>query len=58
MGKTRYEQLKEMSLQEMAATLGFYFDCSNCPAKREGCFENDAMHMDAIAAWLNESGGF
>lgn len=58
MGKTRYEKFKEMDLREMASTLSFYFDCSNCPAKREGCTENDAMHIDAIADWLNQEGGF
>ena len=58
MNKTRYEQLKEMTLQDMAATLSFYFDCSNCPAKKDGCSENNAMCIDAIADWFNQSGNF
>ena len=58
MQKTRYEQFKEMTLQDMAGTLSYYFDCSNCPAKKDGCCENDAMCIDAIADWLNQNGNF
>lgn len=58
MNKTHYEQFKEMSLNDMAVTLSYYFDCSNCPAKKDGCCENDAMCIDAIADWLNQSGNF
>lgn len=56
MNKTRYEQFKEMNLNDMAATLSFYFDCERCPAKKEDCCENDAMCIDAIAEWLNQNG--
>ena len=58
MNKSHYEQFKEMSLNDMAVTLSYYFDCSNCPAKKDGCCENDAMCIDAIADWLNQSGNF
>ena len=58
MEKTRYEQFKEMTLQDMATTLSYCFDCSNCPAKKDGCYQNDAMCIDAIADWLNQSGNF
>ena len=40
----------------MAAFLSWYFLCDSCPAKKENCFENDAMCMDAIKEWLNEKG--
>jgi len=56
MNKTRYEQFKEMSLNDMAVTLSYYFDCSNCPAKKDGCSENELMCIDAITEWLNQSG--
>lgn len=58
MNKTHYEQFKEMNLNDMAVTLSYYFDYANCPAKKEGCSENDAMCIDAIAEWLNQSGNF
>ena len=58
MNKTRYEQFKEMSLNDMAVTLSYYFDCSNCPAKKDSCSENELMCIDAIAEWLNQSGNF
>lgn len=58
MNKTRYEQFKEMSLNDMAVTLSYYFDCSNCPAKKDGCSENELMCIDAITEWLNQSGNF
>ena len=54
--KTRYDQVKKLSIQDMAGFLSWYFDCSRCPAKKENCSDNDAMCMDAITAWLNEEG--
>ena len=53
---SRYEQIKELSLDGMAEFLSFYFDCSSCPAKQENCAENDAMHIDAIRKWLQGKG--
>lgn len=52
----RYNQIKKMSIEEMAAFLSFYFDCSRCPAKKEGCAENDASCMDAIKGYLDQPG--
>jgi hypothetical protein len=48
--------MKKLSLDEMTEVLSWYFGCDRCPAKREGCSDNDAMCMDAIRKWLNEEG--
>lgn len=53
---TRYSKMKKLSLDEMTEVLSWYFGCDRCPAKREGCSDNDAMCMDAIRKWLNEEG--
>lgn len=53
---SRFEKIKVFGINDMAAFLGFYFDCASCPAKRESCSENDAMCMDAICDWLKQDG--
>lgn len=53
---SRYSQIKELSLEEMAGFLSWYFECSRCPAKKDMCSDNDAMCMDAIAVWLKKDG--
>ena len=54
--KTRFEQIKELDLDGMAAFLSWYFNCDGCPAKRPNCYDNDAMCMDAIKECLNTKG--
>ena len=54
--KNRYEKIKKLPIDEMAAFLSFYFECSRCPAKKDNCWDNDAMCMDALRDWLNADG--
>jgi hypothetical protein len=54
--KTRYEEIKEQSVEDMAAFLSWYFDCDRCPAKKEKCSEDCSFCMDAITEWLKEEG--
>ena len=53
---SRYDKIKTLTLDGMTEFLSFYFDCANCPAKKENCSENDAMHLDAIRDLLKEDG--
>lgn len=53
---SRYDKIKALTLDGMTEFLSFYFSCDSCPAKRDNCSENDAMHMDAIRAYLKEDG--
>ncbi len=53
---TRYERLKELSVEDLAGVLSWYFECSRCPAKKDNCSGNDATCMDAIRDWLNGEG--
>ena len=55
-GNSRYSQIKELSLEDMAGFLSWYFECSRCPAKKEMCSNDDAMCMDAISDWLSQEG--
>ena len=53
---SRYDKIKELSVNDMAEFLSFYFECDRCPSKRDGCSENDACCMDAIRDWLKQDG--
>lgn len=53
---SRYDKIKELSVDEMTEVLSFYFGCDRCPAEREGCSDNDAICMDAIRDWLKQDG--
>ena len=54
--KSRYEQMKELSLEEMAVILSWYFNCTSCPARKEGCSDDCSFCMDAIIEWLKQEG--
>ena len=54
--KSRYDEFRKQSVDDMAATLSFYFDCIRCPAKKDNCCENDASCIDAIKDWLEQEG--
>ena len=54
--KTRYEKLKKQSVDDLAATLSYYFGCDRCPAKKEGCQEDCSFCMDALKEWLQQEG--
>lgn len=54
--KTRYDRIKEQDIADMAAFLSWYFDCSKCPAKKDGCSEDCSFCMDAIQEWLSKEG--
>lgn len=53
---SRYDKIKELSVDEMTEVLSFYFGCDRCPAERDGCSDNDACCMDAIRDWLKQDG--
>lgn len=53
---SRYDKIKTLSVDELTEVLSFYFECDRCPAKRDGCSENDASCMDAIRDWLKQDG--
>ena len=54
--KTRFEQIKELDINGMAAFLSQYFNCDGCPAKRPNCYDNDTMCKNAIKGCLNAKG--
>lgn len=54
--KSRFEKIKALSIDELTEVLSFCFGCDRCPAKREGCSDNDTMCMDAIRDWLKQDG--
>lgn len=53
---SRYDKIKELSVDDMTEFLSFYFGCDRCPAERDGCSDNDACCMDAIRDWLKQDG--
>lgn len=54
--KSRYDKLRKQSIDDMAATLSFYFGCDRCPAKKDGCWDDCSFCMDAIKEWLQQDG--
>ena len=53
---SRYERIIKLPVDEMAAFLSWYFGCDRCPAEKDGCSDNEAMCVDTIRDWLNQSG--
>ena len=53
---TRYDQIKTLSVEDMAAFLSWYFDCDRCPARKDNCAEDCSFCIDALTQWLKKEG--
>ena len=54
--KTRYSQIKKLTIDDMAGFLSWYVGCDRCPAKKEGCQEDCSFCVDALKEWLQQEG--
>jgi hypothetical protein len=53
---TRFNQIKEMDLNDLAVFCSFNFNCDVCEAKTKTCAEDCMMCIDAIKDWLASEG--